>query len=59
MLLDACRQQFDGLVGDFFRDLAANTGGNFKDVEIVLGNGGSETGILGAAVEMFQTRGLL
>jgi glucokinase len=59
VLLDACREQFDWLVGDFFRDLAANTGGSFKDVEIVLGNGGSETGLLGAAVEIFQTRGLL
>lgn len=53
-LLDACRSQFDALVGDFFRDLAANTDGNFQDVEIVLGEGGSDTGILGAAVEVFQ-----
>jgi len=59
VLLDACRQQFDILVGDFFRDLAANTGGHFKDVEIVLGAGGSETGVKGAAVELFQQRGLL
>jgi glucokinase len=59
VLLDACRQQFDELVGDFFRDLAANTGGHFKDVEIVLGAGGSETGVKGAAVELFQQRGLL
>lgn len=57
-LLEACRQQFDNLVGDFFRDLAANTGGHFKDVEIVLGNGGSETGILGAAVAVFQQHGI-
>src|SRR5262249_1816769 len=58
-LINACRQQFDALVGDFFRDLAANTGGHFRDVEIVLGEGGGETGILGAAVEIFQQRGLL
>ena len=59
VLLEACRQRFDDLVGDFFRDLAANTGGNFKDVEIVLGEGGGETGLLGAAVEMFQQHQLL
>lgn len=59
VLLDACRAQFDALVGDFFRDLALNTGGNFQDVEIVLGEGGADTGILGAAVEIFQQHGLL
>ena len=59
VLLNACRARFDDLVGDFFRDLAANTGGNFKDVEIVLGEGGGETGLLGAAVEMFQQHQLL
>lgn len=53
VLLNACRAQFDLLVGDFFRDLAANTGGHFRDVEIVLGKG-SDTGLLGAAVELFQ-----
>jgi glucokinase len=58
-LLNACRERFDDLVGDFFRDLAANTGGHFKDVEIVIGAGGSETGLLGAAVELFQQHGLL
>ncbi|MDZ4767190.1 MAG: ROK family protein [Chloroflexota bacterium] len=54
VLLDACRAQFDALVGDFFRDLAANTGGSFRDVEIVLGEGGADTGTLGAAVELFR-----
>ncbi len=58
VLLDACRARFEDLVGPFFRDLAANTGGHFKDVEIVLATGG-ETGVLGAAVEVFQSRGLL
>ncbi|MBL8132541.1 MAG: ROK family protein [Anaerolineae bacterium] len=59
VLLDACRAQFDDLVGDFFRDLAANTAGNFRDVEIVLGKGGADTGILGASVEVFQQNGTL
>lgn len=53
VLLDSCRAAFDSFVGDFFRDLAANTGGNFRDVEIVLGEGGADTGTLGAAVELF------
>jgi glucokinase len=56
VLLEACRLEFDHLVGDFFRDLAANTGGNFRDVEIVLGEGGADTGVLGACVELFQAR---
>jgi glucokinase len=59
VLLNACRATFDDLVGAFFRDLAANTGGNFRDVEIVIGEGGSETGLLGAAVELFQQHQLL
>src|SRR5262249_33950214 len=50
VLLDACSAKFDDLVGNWFRDLAANTGGHFKDVEIVLGEGGGETGVAGAAV---------
>ncbi len=59
VLLDACRASFDDLVGDFFRDLDANTGGQFRNVEIVLGAAGSEAGLLGAAVELFQQHGLL
>ena len=58
VLLETCRATFDDLVGDFFRDLAAHTGGNFRDVEIVLGEGGGDTGILGAAVEVFQEHGV-
>lgn len=59
VLLDACRAEFEHLAGPFFRDLAINTRGHFHDVEIVLGEGGAETGILGAAVELFQAQGLL
>lgn len=58
VLLDACRASFDDLIGPFFRNLAATTSGEFKDVEIVLATGG-ETGVVGAAVELFQARGLL
>jgi glucokinase len=59
VLLEACRAGFDRLVGAFFRDLAQNTAGQFQDVEIVLGEGGAETALKGAAVELFQGHGLL
>jgi glucokinase len=59
VLLEACRAEFERLVGAFFDDLAANTGGQFRDVEIVLGEGGAETGLKGAAVELLRTQGLL
>lgn len=59
VLLDACRQRFDYLAGEFFRDIALNTGGHFHDVEIVLGQGGAQTGLLGAAVELFLEQNLL
>lgn len=52
VLLDACRTTFDTLVGSFFRDIAANTNGHFQEVEIVLGEQGSETALLGAVVEL-------
>ena len=38
-------------MGDFFRDLAANTGGYFLAVEIVLGQGG-EIGLIDAGIEL-------
>jgi predicted NBD/HSP70 family sugar kinase len=59
VLLQACRAQFNDLVGEFFQDLSVNSGGNFQNVEIVLGEGGVNTGILGAAVELFQQQGLM
>lgn len=52
-LLEPCRATFARLVGDFFRDIAANTGGHFREVEIVIGKCGSEAGLLGSVVELF------
>ena len=49
VLLDACREQFDQLVGDFFRDVATLRWSHYRMPEIVLGEGGSESGIQGAA----------
>ncbi len=52
VLLEACRESFEALVGPFFRDIAANTRGHFREVEIVLGEQGSETALLGAVIEL-------
>lgn len=52
VLLAACRESFEALVGPFFRDIATNTRGHFREVEIVLGEQGNETGLLGAVVAL-------
>jgi glucokinase len=52
VLLEAVRDQFEHLIGPFFRDIAANTHGHFREVEIVLGEQGSETGLLGAVINL-------
>ncbi len=57
VLLEACGETFDVLVGDFFRDIAANTRGHFREVEIVLGEQGGEAGILGSVVELLPIAG--
>ena len=59
IFLDACRRRFAHLAGDFFRDIALNTGGHFRDVEIVLGERGAEAALLGASVELFQKHNLV
>lgn len=51
VLLEACQEQFEVLVGRFFSEVSANTKGYFKVPEIVLGTQGSETGVLGAVVD--------
>lgn len=54
VLLRACRQRFDELVGEF-HDLIARTAGDYYGgVEIVLGTMRGETGVIGATVELFQ-----
>ncbi|NPV67109.1 MAG: ROK family protein [Anaerolineae bacterium] len=52
VLLAACQESFEALVGPFFRDIAANTRGHFREVEIVLGEQGNETGLLGAVIAL-------
>ncbi|MBN1966579.1 MAG: ROK family protein [Anaerolineae bacterium] len=53
VLLQATRDTFEVLVGGFFRDIAAHTGGHFHEAEIVLGERGSEAGLLGSTIELF------
>ena len=55
VLLDACRRQFDDLVADYHRAIADLAPDFYGGVEIVLGEMRGETGMVGAAVEIFQT----
>jgi hypothetical protein len=52
VLLEACLAQFDKLVGDFFRRISTLPLSHYQLPEIVMGEGGAESGILGAAVEL-------
>lgn len=52
VLLDACRTQFDVLVGGFFRKVSDLPWSHYRYPEIILGESGSESGIQGAAVEL-------
>lgn len=52
VLLDACRQQFEVLVGGFFRRIETLPHSHYRMAEIVIGEGGSESGIKGAAIEL-------
>jgi glucokinase len=51
-LLQATRQRFDELAGDYHRTFARLGGELYSGVEIVLGKTRGETGIVGAAVEL-------
>ena len=54
VLLEACRREFDVLVGDFFRKISRNTDNYFQVAEIVLGENEGETGIIGAVVYLLE-----
>ncbi len=56
VLLEACRCRFDELVADYHRALAEFAPDFYTGVEIVLGEMRGETGMVGAAVEIFQTQ---
>jgi hypothetical protein len=56
-LLEAARQQIEYLVGDYRRSLAAVSQGAFSEIEISLSKLNDETGVIGAVVDLFKTRG--
>jgi glucokinase len=53
-LLQAARERFEGLVGEYHRTFARLGGETYSGVEIVLGKTRGETGIVGAAVELME-----
>ena len=55
VLLDACRQQFEEIMGEYHRIESRLQGDLYNGVEIVLGETGAEAGVLGAVVELFQS----
>ena len=57
VLLSACRDQFETLVGQFFDDIAVLPGSHYRKAEIMLGEGGPNSGILGACVELLGLSG--
>jgi predicted NBD/HSP70 family sugar kinase len=52
VLLDACRERFSEIVGDYHRTLAGLAPDYYQEVEIVLGEMRGETGVVGAVVEL-------
>jgi glucokinase len=56
VLRDACRQRFDELVSDYHRAIMDMAPDFYTGVEIVLGEMRGETGMVGAAVEIFQAQ---
>jgi glucokinase len=52
VLLSACRERFEELVGGFFDHIATLPWSHYQKAEIILGKGGPNSGILGAAVEL-------
>jgi glucokinase len=54
VLLDAVRERFEELVGDYHRTFARMGGDYYAGVEIVLGKMRGETGVIGATIELLQ-----
>ena len=53
-LLQACRERFEELAGEYHRILREEFSPVYQGMEIVLGSNRSESGLLGATVEIFQ-----
>jgi hypothetical protein len=54
VLLDACRRRFEQIVGDYHREFMTLMPGIYQGVEIVLGTTRSETGVIGAVIEIIS-----
>jgi glucokinase len=54
VLLEAARERFEQLVGDYHRTFAGLAGDYYTGVEIGFGQARGETGVIGAAVELLQ-----
>lgn len=52
ILLSACRERFEELVGGFFDRIATLPKSHYRKAEIILGEGGPNSGILGASTEL-------
>jgi hypothetical protein len=56
VLLEAIRARFEAIAGEYHRTFARLAPATYSGVEIVLGEGRGETGILGAVVELLEPR---
>jgi glucokinase len=54
VLLEAVKERFDELVGDYHRNFARMGGDYYNGVDIVLSEMRGETGVVGASVELIQ-----
>lgn len=54
ILLDAVRERFEELVGDYHRTFTQMAGDYHPGVQIVFGKARGETGVIGAAVELLR-----
>lgn len=52
VLLDACRAEFERLVGAFFQHISTLPRSHYQMAEIVIGEGGATSGIQGATCEL-------
>jgi glucokinase len=55
VLLEAAKERFEELVGDYHRTYTALSGGYYPGVEIIYGNLQGETGVIGAVVELLAS----
>jgi len=54
VLLDACRRQFDELVGEYYQKMTFLSNGKFKPATIVIGEYRGESGMVGAVIDFFN-----